>query len=288
MNSEQFKQWCQAFALTSLVPLYSRQPLIMGILNVTPDSFSDGGRFINPDAAYRQAMVLIEQGADIIDIGGESSQPGAKKVACDEELQRVIPVLEQIRRSSDICISIDTCKPAVMRAAVHSGASFINDIFALSAPDAVSTVAELGVPVCLMHMQGTPQSMQDNPCYEDGMMHEINAFFQQRITACVEAGINRAHIILDPGFGFGKTVQHNLQMIENFADFHQHHRPLLIGASRKSTLGKILNKPVTERLGAGIAIALLTALQGASIIRTHDINETKQALQILDATKLVN
>jgi len=283
VNSEQFNQWCQAIISPSLAVDYSSPPLIMGILNITPDSFSDGGCYTCPDHAYEQAMSMIAQGADIIDIGGESSKPGAVPVSCAEELARVIPVIERIRAVHDVCISIDTCKAEVMQSAVSAGASMINDITALTGEGALSMAASLQVPVCLMHMQGVPASMQDNPLYHQDVVDEINLFFQQRITTCLQAGIARHQLILDPGFGFGKLVRHNLQLVQRFAEFQQHKQPLLLGVSRKSTLGTVLQKPVGERMPGGVAVSVFAAMQGANIIRTHDVDETRQALQMLHA-----
>lgn len=284
MNSEQFYQWCsQSFRPAVQSSTYLRKPLIMGILNVTPDSFSDGGHFLESSAAYQHAQLMIEQGVDIIDIGGESTKPGADEVSCVEELSRVIPVIERIRLGSDICISVDTSKAEVMQAAIATGATLINDIKALTADGALAVAANLNVPVCLMHMQGVPKSMQDNPHYTNNIIDEINAFFQQRIEACLAVGISRDRLILDPGFGFGKSVQHNLCIVKRFGEFQQQGLPLLLGVSRKSTIGAVLQKTVSERLVGGIATEVFAALQGASIIRTHDVGATKQALQMLDA-----
>lgn len=274
MNRLQFTTWCS-------VPL--RKPLIMGVLNITPDSFSDAGHFLDHDVALRRVEAMIEQGADIIDVGGESSRPGATTVSSAEELSRVIPVIERIRSMHDICISIDTCKADVMEAAVTAGASFINDINALRGFGALSVAARMDVPVCLMHMQGAPDDMQNNPHYPVDIIDEINQFFHQRIEACEQAGIARDRLILDPGFGFGKTVQHNLQMLKRIVAFQQHALPVLLGVSRKSTLGAVLKKNVLERLPGALATTVFAALNGVSIIRTHDVAETKQALQMLDA-----
>jgi len=255
----------------------------MGVLNVTPDSFSDGGKFLDPTHACKQAILMVEQGADIIDIGGESSKPGALPVSSSEELARVIPVIEQIRAISDVCISVDTCKAQVMEEAVIAGASLINDISAFSDPAALAIAAHRSVPICLMHMKGLPQTMQEDPQYVDDVVLEINDFFQQRIQTCVDAGIARERIIIDPGFGFGKTIQHNMLLIKRFAEFQQHNQPLLLGVSRKSTLGAILEKPVNERLIGGIVISVLATLQGVALIRTHDVDETQQALKMIQA-----
>ena len=261
----------------------SRQPLIMGVLNVTPDSFSDAGRYLDMGVACQRAQDMIEQGADIIDIGGESSRPGAVAVSCEDELARVIPVIERIRSTSDICISIDTCKAEVMVAAVAAGASLINDINALQSEGALSAAVCMTAPVCLMHMQGSPVTMQNHPHYSQDIVSEINQFFYQRIEACERAGIQRERLILDPGFGFGKSIQHNLLLLKRLDEFQQHSLPVLLGVSRKSTLGAILKKSVANRMPGGLATAVFALLRGVTIIRTHDVDETKQALQMIDA-----
>ena len=283
VNSEQFLQWCQL--QQSDVTSDVHQPLVMGVLNITPDSFSDGGHFLETSHAYQRAQEMISQGVDLIDIGGESTKPGSDYVSFEAELARVIPVIERIRSTSDICISIDTYKPEVMQAAVRAGASVINDIRALTSEGAITVAAQLNVPICLMHMQGTPKSMQDNPQYKFDVVDEINVFFRQRIDACRQAGIPLKHLILDPGFGYGKLVQHNLCLIKRLNEFKRHHLPLLLGVSRKSTIGVVTQRSVTERQPAGLAVAVFAALQGVSIIRTHDVDETKQALQMIHAIK---
>ncbi len=240
----------------------------MGVLNITPNSFSDGGSFLEAGHAYQRAQEMIAQGADIIDIGGESTKPGAEPVSCADELARVIPVIERLRATSDVCISIDTYKAGVMEAAVTAGATMINDIKALTGVEALSVAARLRVPVCLMHMQGVPQSMQDNPHYTSDIVDEINGFFLQRIDACLHAGISREHLILDPGFGFGKSLSHNLCVVKRLGELQQHRLPLLLGVSRKSTIGAVLQKAVLARLSGGLALAIFAALQGVSIIRT--------------------
>lgn len=260
-----------------------RKPLIMGVLNVTADSFFDGGSYLSVDKACNHAFKLIEQGVDIIDIGGESTKPGAEYVPLEIELERVIPVIQNIRLQSDICISIDTYKPETMEAAVHAGANIINDIYALQQVGSLAMAAKLNVPVCLMHMQGTPQTMQKNPDYPQGIINELTHFFTQRIAACTAAGISLKNIILDPGFGFGKQVQHNLQIIYNLQKFTEFKTPILLGVSRKSAVGALLNKEVNERLVGSLAFAVYAALQGVGLLRTHDVSETKQAIQILDA-----
>ena len=255
----------------------------MGVLNVTPDSFSDGGDFLKPDLAVLRAQKMIAEGADIIDIGGESSKPRAEAVSSEEEIRRVVPVIERIRALSDICISIDTCKSSVMQAAVSAGASLINDIAGLTGEGTLDIAASLNIPVCLMHMQGVPRSMQDNPHYSTDIVDDINRFFQQRIDACLEAGIRREYLIIDPGFGFGKSVLHNLTIVRRLSEFQSLHLPVLLGVSRKSTIGAVLQKTVGARLPGSIATAVYAALQGVSIIRTHDVDETNQALKMVQA-----
>lgn len=276
MNNQQFRQWCERQAN----PLLANQemPLLMGILNVTPDSFSDAGRYFQVDTALKQARALIAAGADLLDIGGESTRPSAEIISHDEEIQRIVPVIEHIRAESDICISIDTSKPAVMHAAVRAGAGVINDITALHSEVSLQTALQLQVPVCMMHMQGTPRTMQERPDYPRGVIAEINDFFYRQIDRCVTYGLPREHLVLDPGFGFGKTAQHNLQIMKHFEQFKCHGLPVMLGASRKNTLGLVLDKPVGERLIGGLALSTIAALKGAAMIRTHDVDETKQAL----------
>lgn len=259
-------------------------PQIMGILNVTPDSFSDGGKFNHIDAAIKQAVKMVEDGASILDIGGESTRPGAALVTEEQELDRVIPVIEAIKRELDIWISIDTSKAIVMKEAVNVGANLINDVRALSHSNALDTAAQLDVPVCLMHMQGQPKDMQDNPSYQN-CISEIKTFFDARINACLQAGIKRENIILDPGFGFGKSMPHNFSLIKHFNDFSVYGLPLLAGLSRKSMFDNLLGLKVEERLASSLAGALLCAQNGASIIRVHDVKETSNILEILRTVK---
>lgn len=258
------------------------RPLVMGVLNVTPDSFSDGGRFASRDAALARARRLVADGVDIVDIGGESTRPGAAAVPEAEELDRVLPVIEGLRAESDVAISIDTSKPAVMKAAVAAGATLINDVRALQGEGALQAAAGLDAHVCLMHMQGDPGSMQDDPRYGD-VTAEVSAFLAARRDACLEAGIAAERIILDPGFGFGKTVEHNIELLRNLRQLGDLGQPLLVGLSRKSTLGVLTGRPVEERLAASIAAAVLAALNGAAILRVHDVAETVDALKVLEA-----
>lgn len=258
------------------------RPLVMGVLNVTPDSFSDGGKFFATDAAIRQAERMFEAGAAIVDVGGESTRPGAGRISEDEELDRVIPVIETISDGTDIAVSIDTSKPGVMRAAVNAGASMINDVYALRQDGAVEAASELDVAVCLMHMQGEPGTMQENPGYRD-IPGDILDFLSKRITACRDAGIDDEKIVIDPGFGFGKTHEHNVRLLASLDRFQELGMPLLVGLSRKSTLGALTGKDVEERLPAGIAAAILAVERGAHIVRTHDVDETIDALKIASA-----
>ena len=258
----------------------------MGILNITPDSFSDGGAFLKLSQAQARANYMVEHGADLIDIGGESTRPGAEPVGVQAELDRVIPIIEAIRKECDICISIDTSKPEVMDAAVSAGAGLINDVRALSREEAILIAVKLKVPVILMHMQGTPESMQAAFNYTTSVIEEINHFFKQQVQRCQNYGLEKNNILLDPGFGFGKSLIHNLQIMKYFSTFKYHKMPLVLGVSRKSSLGLLLNKPINERLIGGVALSVMAAMDGVAILRTHDVDETKQALQVVEAVKL--
>ena len=261
------------------------RPLVMGILNVTPDSFSDGGLFVSAGNLQQQIESMLQAGVDIIDVGGESTRPGSQPVALDEELQRVIPAIQLIRELGDIPISIDTTKPEVMRAAVAAGADMINDVNALRTTGAMQAVTELGVPVCLMHMLGQPKNMQQQPEYEN-VVQQVLSFFAERVEACVNAGVAREKILIDPGFGFGKTVQHNFQLLKKLELFHSLGQPLLVGMSRKSMLGAVTVKAVDQRLAGSLAAAVIAAMQGAHIIRVHDVAETVDALKVVQATQM--
>ena len=263
----------------------SGRVLVMGILNVTPDSFSDGGRFDRVETAVAQARRMADEGADILDIGGESTRPGAASVDAAAEIIRVVPVIEAIRAESALPISIDTMKAEVMRAAVTAGATMINDVNALRAPDALQAVAVLDVPVCLMHMQGEPRTMQRAPHYED-VVEDLLAFFRERIERCVEAGIERDRLIIDPGFGFGKTLDHNLRLLAELARFGELGLPLLAGISRKSMLGTLTGRArPDQRVAASVAAAVLAAERGARIVRVHDVAETVDAMRVLQALR---
>ncbi len=257
-------------------------PVVMGILNTTPDSFSDGGLFDNVDSALRQAEKMYSAGAAIIDIGGESTRPGAKSVSIAEELDRVIPVIEKISREVDVIISIDTSKAAVMTAAASAGAGMINDVLALRAEGALQAAQQTGLPVCLMHMQGQPRTMQSAPEYTD-VVAEVKNFLAQRVEACLQQGFSRAQLLIDPGFGFGKTLAHNIRLFKQLDSFTLMDLPVLVGASRKSMVGQITAKNVEQRLAGSIALATLAAVKGAAIIRAHDVSETADALKIAAA-----
>jgi len=259
--------------------------VVMGVLNVTPDSFSDGGRYLEPAKAVDQALRMVEEGAGIIDVGGESTRPGAPPAPAPEEIARVIPVIEALRAASTVPISVDTSKPEVMRAAVSAGANLINDVRALRDPGALEAAAELGVAVCLMHMQGEPRTMQDNPHYAD-VVTDVRDFLAGRILAAEAAGIPRDRILIDPGFGFGKTVEHNLELLRRLAALRPLNRPILVGLSRKSLIGKLLGLPVERRLHASVALALLAVQNGASVVRAHDVGPTVEALRTLNAVTI--
>ncbi len=258
----------------------------MGVVNTTPDSFSDGGRFDSFDMAFGHARRLIDEGADMIDIGGESTRPGAARIDADEEIERTVPLIRALREVSDIPISIDTSKAEVMQAAVAAGATMINDVWALRQRDALETAAGLGVPVCLMHMQGTPETMQRDPRYTD-VVAEVIEFLAGRIEAAQRAGIPRERIMVDPGFGFGKTIAHNLTLLDALGELRELGVPLLVGLSRKSMIGKILDKPADQRLVGSITLAVIAAMHGADILRVHDVAETADAVAMLRALREV-
>jgi dihydropteroate synthase len=261
-------------------------PQVMGILNVTPDSFSDGGQFSRIDSALRQAEQMIADGATIIDIGGESTRPGAKEVSVKDELARVIPVLKAINARFNIIVSIDTSKAVVMSEGITYGAGIINDVRALQNEGCLTVLAQnQGVGICLMHMQGLPRTMQHNPHYVN-LIDDITIFFQERILACTQAGINRSRLILDPGFGFGKSLEQNYSLLANMAKFQCLDLPILAGLSRKSMIGNLLNREINERLAGSLATAIIAAQQGARIIRVHDVKETVDALKVLQATTI--
>jgi len=259
--------------------------LVMGIVNVTPDSFSDGGRYTAPEAALARTREMVAAGVDIIDIGGESTRPGAGAVDEATEIERSVPAIEAIRAAFDVPISIDTMKAGVMRAAVAAGADMINDVNGLRDADALEAAAGLGVPVCIMHMQGEPRTMQRDPRYRD-VIEDLLGFFRERIDACRSAGIDTRRLVLDPGFGFGKTLEQNLRLLDEFGRFRSLGLPLLAGLSRKSMLGKLTGREAPEtRLAASIAAAVLAAERGANIVRVHDVAETVDAMRVVEASR---
>lgn len=260
----------------------SSKPLVMGILNVTPDSFSDGGQFNSVSHALKQVEHMLACGVDIIDIGGESTRPGAAYVEIDEEKQRVLPVIKAVKAEFDVAVSLDSYKPELMQAGIELGVDLINDVRALEMPSALEVIANSQVEVCLMHMQGNPASMQVSPTYQD-VMNEVYQYLQARLTACIEKGIDKKRIILDPGFGFGKTTNHNYQLLAEFEQFKSLGCALLSGLSRKSMLGAVTDKPPEDRLSASLAGAVISALNGANIIRVHDVEQTVDALKVVDA-----
>jgi dihydropteroate synthase len=259
-----------------------KHPVVMGVVNVTPDSFSDGGMLGDTDAAVRHALQLVEEGAAIIDVGGESTRPGAAAVSPQSELERVIPVLQALRARTDVVLSVDTSKPEVMRAAVAAGADLINDVRGLRGAGAMEAAAETGAAVCLMHMQGEPQTMQGSPRY-DNVVTEVHDFLRDRAQACEAAGIVRERIAIDPGFGFGKTVEHNLALLRGLPHLAALSFPVLVGLSRKSMLQSITGRPVGSRLAGSLALATLAVANGASIVRAHDVSATVDALRVVSA-----
>ncbi len=262
------------------------RPLVMGIVNATPDSFSDGGLYLQHDNALAHAHQLIADGADILDIGGESTRPGARPVSVQEELDRVLPIIEGLRGTS-VPISIDTVKPEVMRAAINAGAQMVNDINALQDTAAMEAVASSNAAVCLMHKQGDPQTMQQQPHYKN-VVSEISAFLRERIAAAEAAGIQRERVVIDPGFGFGKTLAHNLALLRQLKSLTELGVPLLAGLSRKSMLGALTGQDVSQRLPASVAAALIAVQRGATIVRVHDVRATVDALKIWDAVNNMN
>jgi dihydropteroate synthase len=261
-----------------------RLPAVMGVLNVTPDSFSDGGRFLDTQAAVRHGLILAEQGAAFIDVGGESTRPGAAAVGVEEELRRVIPVIERLRGATAALISIDTSKPEVMRAAAAAGAALINDVRALREPGALAAARDSGCGVCLMHMQGEPRTMQLEPVYAD-VVSEVRAFLEERVAACRAAGIEAERLAVDPGFGFGKTLEHNLTLLRHLGELSAAGRPLAVGLSRKSMVGKLTGRPEGERVLGSVVLAVIAALAGASIVRAHDVAATVEALKVVTAVR---
>ena len=257
---------------------------VMGILNATPDSFSDGGRFSQLDAALRHAEAMVIAGATLIDVGGESTRPGARAVSPLEELERVAPIVEALNRELDVIISVDTSTPAVIRETARLGAGLINDVRSLRREGALDAAAATGLPVCLMHMRGEPGDMQDDPRYQD-LVGEVRAFLLERMAQCAVAGIPADRIILDPGFGFAKNLDHNLSLFKHMEALHELGRPLLVGVSRKSMIGAVLGRPVGERLFGGLALAALAMVKGARILRVHDVAETIDVVRMISAVE---
>lgn len=259
------------------------RPLIVGIVNVTPDSFSDGGRFASTQAAIDHALQLAQDGADILDVGGESTRPGAETVSVEEEQRRVLPVIQALAQAG-LAVSIDTRKPEIMQAAMDAGAVMVNDVMALRAPGALEVVAASDAAVCLMHMQGDPQTMQKTPVYQD-VVQEVKTFLHERVAACDEAGISRHRIVIDPGFGFGKTLAHNLALLKNLAQLTVGEVPVMVGMSRKTMLGALTGRATGEREVAGVAAHLWAVTQGAQLLRVHDVAAMRDALAVWNAVK---
>ena len=266
------------------IPLNLDEPRVMGVLNVTPDSFSDGGRFDRPDAAIDGAAAMVRDGAAIVDVGGESTRPGAEPVPVQQELDRVIPVVEALRARLPVPISVDTSKPEVIREAARAGAGLINDVYGLRREGAVEAAREAGVPVCLMHMQGEPQTMQERPHYDD-VVAEVEGFLTARIAACEAGGIPRGRLLADPGFGFGKELEHNLRLLHELPRLQQLGVPLLVGMSRKRMIGEVLDAPLAERLHGSVAVATLAGWLGAAVVRAHDVRPTVEALAMVAAVR---
>lgn len=258
-------------------------PHVMGILNVTPDSFSDGGQFNSAKKALIHAAEMVQAGATIIDVGGESTRPGADDVSVEEELDRVIPVVESLARNFEVWISVDTSKAQVIKEAANAGAHLINDIRSLQEPGALDAAVAANLPVCLMHMQGEPKTMQQAPEYSN-VIQSVDDFFAEQITRCLNAGLDRSKLLLDPGFGFGKNITHNYQLLAHLAHFHHFDLPLLVGMSRKSMVGQLLGVGPDQRLAGSLACAVIAAMQGAHIVRVHDVKETVDALRVVQAT----
>ncbi|WHQ75126.1 dihydropteroate synthase [Pantoea sp. Lij88] len=259
-------------------------PHVMGILNVTPDSFSDGGKHNALVDALTHTNEMVNAGATIIDVGGESTRPGADEVSVEEELERVIPVIDAIAQRFEVWISVDTSKAEVIREAARVGANIINDVRSLSEPGALEAAAATGLPVCLMHMQGEPRTMQQAPVYQN-ILSEVHTYFAQQIARCEAAGIKKERLILDPGFGFGKNLSHNYELLAHLGDFHHFGLPLLVGMSRKSMIGQLLNVGPSQRLTGSLSCAVIAAMQGAQIIRAHDVKETAEAMRVVEATR---
>ena len=261
-----------------------KRPLLMGILNITPDSFSDGGKYLSLNEALKHAHEMIEEGVDIIDIGGESTRPGSEPVSADEELKRIVPIIEALKKDSDIAISVDTYKAEVMKEVIDMDVAMINDVYALKQPGAIDVIKHSKVGICLMHMQGTPQTMQINPQYTN-VVNEVKLFLEARANDLVTEGIEKSRIILDPGFGFGKTFEHNIELLQHLESFQSLKLPLLVGLSRKSFIRKILSGEHDDHLSGSIAASIFSVIKGAKILRVHDIKETKSALKVINVAQ---
>jgi dihydropteroate synthase len=258
-----------------------KRPLVMGILNITPDSFSDGGKYLTLSEALKRAHEMIEEGVDIIDIGGESTRPGSEPVSAKEELKRITPIIEALKRESNIAISVDTYKPEVMKEVIDMDVAMINDVYALTQPGAIDIIKKSNVGICLMHMQGTPKTMQVNPTYQN-VASEVQSFLKARADLLIKEGIDKSRIILDPGFGFGKTFEHNIELLQGLKSFQSLELPILVGLSRKSFIRKILNDEHDDHLSGSISAAIFSVLKGAKILRVHDVKETKSALKVIN------
>ncbi|MGH8132392.1 MAG: dihydropteroate synthase [Steroidobacteraceae bacterium] len=258
------------------------RPVVMGVLNVTPDSFSDGGRFFAADAAVEQGLRMARDGAALIDVGGESTRPGASPVEADEELRRILPVIERLRAATAAVISVDTSKPEVMRAAAAAGAGLINDVRALREPGALEAAVASGCAVCLMHMQGEPRTMQRAPVYGD-VVNDVKSFLADRVHSCFAAGLPAGRLVVDPGFGFGKTLEHNLALLRRLGELTAGELPVLVGLSRKSLVGKLTGRPEGERVNGSVVLAVVAALKGARLVRAHDVAPTVEALKLVAA-----
>ena len=261
-----------------------KRPLLMGILNITPDSFSDGGKYLTLNEALKHAHEMIEEGVDIIDIGGESTRPGSEPVSADEELKRIVPIIEALKKDSDIAISVDTYKAEVMKEVIDMDVAMINDVYALKQPGAIDVIKHSKVGICLMHMQGTPQTMQINPQYTN-VVNEVKLFLEARANDLVSEGIDKSRMILDPGFGFGKTFEHNIELLQHLESFQSLKLPLLVGLSRKSFIRKILSGEHDDHLSGSIAASIFSVIKGAKILRVHDIKETKSALKVINVAQ---
>ena len=258
------------------------KPAVMGVLNVTPDSFSDGGKHLSLGAAVERGLEMVEQGALFIDVGGESTRPGAALVSEEEELLRVLPVIDSLKRQASVLVSVDTSSPVVMQASYDAGVDLINDVRALRRPGAIEVCAKLPVPVCLMHMQGEPESMQNAPTYRN-VMEQVIAFLKWRIEECEAGGVSQNRIIVDPGFGFGKSLEHNLSLLKHLKEFELFGAPILVGMSRKTMVGQVLDKTVDQRMIGSLAAAVVAVTNGANIIRVHDVAETVEAIKMTSA-----